>query len=42
LGRQALHAALLGFAHPATGEELLFESEPPPEFAKLQEELARL
>ena len=29
LGRQALHAAKLGFVHPATGEELLFESAPP-------------
>lgn len=42
LGRQALHAALLGFEHPVTGEELIFESEPPPEFANLQSELARL
>ncbi len=29
LGRQALHAAVLGFEHPATGETLRFESEPP-------------
>lgn len=42
LGRQALHAALLGFVHPATGEELLFESEPPADFANLQAALARL
>ncbi len=42
LGRQALHAAVLGFAHPATGEELLFESKPPSDFAKLQEALAEL
>ncbi len=42
LGRQALHAAILGFAHPATGEEMLFESEPPSEFANLQAALARL
>ncbi len=26
LGRQALHAAELGFAHPVTGEELFFEA----------------
>jgi len=32
LGRQALHAAKLGFAHPITGEELLFESPPPNDF----------
>jgi 23S rRNA pseudouridine1911/1915/1917 synthase len=25
--RQALHAKTLGFIHPATGEEMLFESE---------------
>ena len=42
LGRQALHAAVLGFEHPASGEELLFESEPPPEFAQLQAALAAL
>lgn len=42
LGRQALHAAVLGFEHPATGEEMLFESEPPQDFADLQEALARL
>ena len=39
LGRQALHAASLGFQHPATGEELMFESELP---ADLQELLAAL
>jgi 23S rRNA pseudouridine1911/1915/1917 synthase len=42
LGRQALHAAVLGFAHPASGEEMLFESDPPADFAKLQAALARL
>ena len=26
LGRQALHAAVLGFEHPITGQELMFES----------------
>jgi 23S rRNA pseudouridine1911/1915/1917 synthase len=35
LGRQALHASLLGFEHPATGEELRFESPPPKDFARL-------
>ena len=39
LGRQALHAATLGFAHPVTREELLFESELPPDLAALQEAL---
>ena len=34
-GRQALHAAILGFAHPDTGEFLRFESRPPEDFAKL-------
>ena len=33
LGRQALHARLLGFVHPVTGERLRFEREPPPDFA---------
>jgi 23S rRNA pseudouridine1911/1915/1917 synthase len=42
LGRQALHAAVLGFEHPASGEELLFESDPPPAFAQLQAALAAL
>jgi 23S rRNA pseudouridine1911/1915/1917 synthase len=40
--RQALHAFLLGFEHPASGEELLFESDPPAEFAHLQDTLAAL
>ena len=35
LGRQALHAALLGFAHPRTGAHLRFESDPPPDLARL-------
>jgi 23S rRNA pseudouridine1911/1915/1917 synthase len=33
LGRQALHARLLGFRHPVSGDELSFESEPPADFA---------
>ncbi|WP_294535207.1 RluA family pseudouridine synthase [uncultured Rhodoblastus sp.] len=39
LNRQALHARALGFDHPATGEELLFESEPSADFARLVEAL---
>jgi 23S rRNA pseudouridine1911/1915/1917 synthase len=39
LGRQALHAARLGFAHPATGERMLFESSPPPDMARMIEAL---
>ncbi|WP_414468140.1 RluA family pseudouridine synthase [Methylobacterium currus] len=35
LGRQALHAALLGFRHPRTGESLRFESPPPADMARL-------
>ena len=37
--RLMLHARLLGFVHPATESEVLFEREPPPDFA---ETLARL
>ena len=40
LGRQALHAALLGFAHPRSGEHLRFESPLPPEMADLVAALA--
>ena len=39
LGRQALHAFELGFAHPATGEAMLFEAPLPPDFADLLEAL---
>jgi 23S rRNA pseudouridine1911/1915/1917 synthase len=35
LGRQALHASVLGFEHPATGEPMRFESPPPKDFARL-------
>jgi 23S rRNA pseudouridine1911/1915/1917 synthase len=35
LGRQALHAQSLGFTHPITGEELLFEAEIPKDIATL-------
>ncbi|HMN88344.1 MAG TPA: RluA family pseudouridine synthase [Bauldia sp.] len=35
--RQALHAWLLGFAHPVTGEEMTFEAAPPADMAELIE-----
>jgi len=34
LGRQALHAAVLGFVHPTSGETLRFDSPLPPDFAR--------
>jgi 23S rRNA pseudouridine1911/1915/1917 synthase len=34
LGRLGLHAFLLGFRHPVSGEALLFQTDPPPEFRK--------
>jgi len=33
--RQALHAQMLGFVHPVTGEEMLFESELPDDLANV-------
>ncbi|MGJ3231424.1 MAG: RluA family pseudouridine synthase [Oceanicaulis sp.] len=33
--RQALHAAVLGFDHPVTGEPLRFETEPPKDMQRL-------
>jgi len=39
LGRQALHAQTLGFAHPRSGDRLRFESPLPPDFAGLLETL---
>jgi 23S rRNA pseudouridine1911/1915/1917 synthase len=35
LGRQALHAAKLGFVHPTTARALAFESAPPSDFLRL-------
>jgi 23S rRNA pseudouridine1911/1915/1917 synthase len=35
LGRQALHAAELGFIHPATGERMAFVVPPPRDFTEL-------
>ena len=40
--RQALHAAVLGFVHPITGEELRFESELPADMADLLTILRKL
>ena len=39
LGRQALHAAVLGFTHPVTGERLRFESALPADMQALVERL---
>lgn len=39
LGRQALHAATLGFEHPQTREELVFESELPADLQTLRKAL---
>jgi 23S rRNA pseudouridine1911/1915/1917 synthase len=35
LGRQALHARILGFVHPASGEYLEFESPLPPDMQEI-------
>ena len=40
--RQALHARLLGFIHPATGERLSFESPLPADMVELLSNLERL
>jgi len=39
LGRQALHAAELGFEHPTTGEEMLFEAPLPDDLQALEDAL---
>lgn len=41
LGRQALHAYLLGFEHPLSGESLEFRSELPADLARLRDALAK-
>lgn len=41
LGRQALHAAELGFEHPTTGEEMFFEADLPADLAALSDALER-
>ena len=40
LGRQALHAAELGFEHPTTGEEMQFEADLPDDLQRLDDLLA--
>ncbi len=40
--RQALHAAVLGFAHPITGKALRFETSLPEDMAQLEAALAEL
>ena len=42
LRRQALHAAVLGFVHPVTGERLRFETQPPADMQALEARLAAL
>jgi len=42
LTRQALHAAVLGFVHPVTGEALRFETQPPPDMLALEAALSAL
>jgi 23S rRNA pseudouridine1911/1915/1917 synthase len=42
LARQALHAAVLGFVHPITGERLRFDTPLPADLARLQAELEGL
>ena len=42
LARQALHATILGFVHPVTGETLRFETAPPEDMRRLEEGLAAL
>jgi 23S rRNA pseudouridine1911/1915/1917 synthase len=42
LGRQALHAAVLGFVHPITGAALRFEAPSPPDFEAAHDALGAL
>lgn len=42
IGRQALHARVLGFIHPVSGEEMHFEAEPPTDMQELVEILTNL
>jgi 23S rRNA pseudouridine1911/1915/1917 synthase len=41
IDRPALHAAVLGFDHPRSGERVRFEAPLPPDFAEVLEVLAR-
>jgi 23S rRNA pseudouridine1911/1915/1917 synthase len=40
--RQALHARVLGFAHPISSERLRFEAPPPSDFEALRDALRAL
>lgn len=40
--RQALHAGLLGFAHPVSGEEVIFESEMPQDLKNVMKALQNM
>jgi 23S rRNA pseudouridine1911/1915/1917 synthase len=42
LGRQALHAYLLGFEHPSSGDYLEFRSELPRDLARLRAALSAI
>lgn len=42
LGRQALHAATLGFEHPQTKQELVFESDLPADLQALKDALEKI
>jgi 23S rRNA pseudouridine1911/1915/1917 synthase len=42
LGRQALHAAVLGFPHPLSGQALRFQAPPPADFARALDALRAL
>ncbi|MBA3049480.1 RluA family pseudouridine synthase [Brevundimonas sp.] len=42
LTRQALHAAILGFIHPVTGEALRFQTAPPEDMRRLEQGLSAL
>ncbi len=42
LGRQALHAYLLGFEHPTAGKTLEFRSELPADLARLRDRIAQM
>ena len=42
LTRQALHAAVLGFVHPTSGERMRFETAPPADMSTLEALLAEL
>jgi 23S rRNA pseudouridine1911/1915/1917 synthase len=41
IDRQALHARVLGFAHPVSGETVRFEGDYPDDFTRAEETLRR-